>query len=480
MHLPVAVDIPLAEQALHRPALDETAQETVHPPGHGDADRERRHDTREHGDPAEEARVDAGASPPILDLRRVPVVGGDQRDEGPVRAGDEESGAAQHVHPPEERGGEDVVAGAQRVEIAHEHVRQCGLVLDIGEDGADLSDAPRLALVAFTKARGEMQAVDAEDRHTGTAGLDLAMQMRAQHAPVMTAIPPRSDSHAREDRGVHDGVRIAWLADQDLHAEAVCELANAIQLAHLLECNHIRVDTPQHVEHQLAATFPSQQDVVRGDAQRSLWCSSRSRHRQRTYNATVQPQRDAHLTELVFLDRGPLVLRCVVVAIAAAACGLAGTLLVRLHQTLAAQLAAHVALNPLQTLIATGSSVRTAWPGWVAALCFAAAVFRLRRGAPEPPAGRGSPDRLSLTQLRAGLRHEYAAVRCALVGVWLCAAVDLARTVASVIAAQSGDRNVEAAIPWTAVEAAGYVVAALVLAVWASTFGAEVRRLGAL
>jgi hypothetical protein len=193
----------------------------------------------------------------------------------------------------------------------------------------------------------------------------------------------------------------------------------------------------------------------------------------------VQPQRDAHLTELVFLDRGPLALRCVVVAIVAAACGVAGTLLVRLHQTLAAQLAAHVALNPVQTLIANGSSARTAWPGWVAALCFGAAVLRLRRGAPEPPAGRGSPDQLSLTQLRAGLRHEYAVVRCALVVVTIGAAVDVARTVGSVIAAQSGDHNVGASIPWTVVEAAGYAAAALVLAVWASTFGAEVRRLGA-
>jgi hypothetical protein len=194
----------------------------------------------------------------------------------------------------------------------------------------------------------------------------------------------------------------------------------------------------------------------------------------------VQPGRDAHLTELVFLDRGPVALRCIVVAIAAAACGVAGTLLVRLHQTLAAQVVAHVALNPLQTVIATGSTARTAWPGWVAALCFGAAVLRLRRGAPEPPAGRGSPDRRSLSQLRAGLRHEYALVRGALVVVVLFAAVDVARTAASLIAARSGDREVGASVAWTAIEAGGYAVAALVLALWASTFGTEVRRLGAL
>jgi len=200
----------------------------------------------------------------------------------------------------------------------------------------------------------------------------------------------------------------------------------------------------------------------------------------RTYNATVQPQRDAHLTELVFLDRGPIALRSGVVVIAAVACGVAGTLLVRLHQTLAAQLAAHLALNPLQTLIATGSSLRTLWPGWVAAVCFAAALLRLRRGATEPPPGRTAVEDQTLSQLRAGLRREYRIVRLVLVVVGLLAAVDVARAVASIIAVQAGDGQISRTMPATLVEALGYVVAAVVLAAWARAFGAEVRRLGAL
>jgi hypothetical protein len=199
----------------------------------------------------------------------------------------------------------------------------------------------------------------------------------------------------------------------------------------------------------------------------------------RTYNATVQPQRDAHLTELVFLDRGPIALRCVAVAVAAAACGVAGTLLVRLHQSLASQLAAHMALNPLQTLIATGSNVRTFWPGWVAALCFGAAVLRLRHGATEPPPGRTAVEHQTLSQLRAGLRREYRIVRCVLIVVCLFAAVDVARTVATLIAAQSGDTPISTSVPATVAESVGYVVAAAVLAAWARAFGAEVRRLGA-
>jgi hypothetical protein len=139
-----------------------------------------------------------------------------------------------------------------------------------------------------------------------------------------------------------------------------------------------------------------------------------------------------------------------------------------------------MALNPVQTLIATGSSLRTVWPGWVAAVCFAAAVLRLRRGATEPPPGLAAPEQRTPGQLRAGLRREYLVVRCALVLVSLLAAVDVARATASVFAAQSGDALVAASLPATAVEALGYALAAIVLAVWASAFGADVRRLGAL
>jgi hypothetical protein len=71
-------------------------------------------------------------------------------------------------------------------------------------------------------------------------------------------------------------------------------------------------------------------------------------------------------------------------------------------------------------------------------------------------------------------------VRSALVLVSLFAAVDVARALASLNAAQSGDRRVGAAAPATVLEALGYTVAALVLAGWANRFGSEVRRLGAL
>ena len=52
--------------------------------------------------------------------------------------------------------------------------------------------------------------------------------------------------------------------------------------------------------------------------------------------------------------------------------------------------------------------------------------------------------------------------------------------VAGLIAAQSGDTKISTTMAATVAEALGYVVAAAVLAAWAHSFGAEVRRLGAL
>jgi len=258
------------------------------------------------------------------------------------------------------------------------------------------------------------------------------------------------------------------------------KVTNVVDFANLLQCDDVGIETAEHFANQLATAFAAQENVVRRNANRSVLRRSGSRHSMRTYNATVQPQRDAHLTELVFLGRGPIALRCIAVAVVAVACGVAGTLLVRLHQSLATDLAAHMALNPLQTVIANGSSLRTLWPGWVAAVCFAAAVLRLRHGATEPPAGRADVERRTLSQLRSGLRREYTVARVALVVVGLLAAVDVARTAAGIVAAQSGDSTVSSSLPATVVEAAGYAAAALVLTAWAYTFGAEVRRLGAI
>jgi hypothetical protein len=202
---------------------------------------------------------------------------------------------------------------------------------------------------------------------------------------------------------------------------------------------------------------------------------------ERFYNATVEDiSGRRRAAELVFLDSGPLVLRAVVVLIAAIGCGVGGNALFRLHLQLAARAAAGGTLNPFQTLLATGSSARTAWPGWVAAAFFLLAVTRLRRGPPEPSPGVIKPERLTARQLRTGLRVEYRVVRIALVVLSLAAATDIARAAAHIVYAQAGHDVSGSTIVATTVEAAGFATAAAVLALWAWIFGADVRRLGAL
>lgn len=186
-----------------------------------------------------------------------------------------------------------------------------------------------------------------------------------------------------------------------------------------------------------------------------------------------------HLAELVFLDRGPLALRALVVLVAAVACGVTGYLLFRLHEDLAARLASGASLNALQTLLANGSNAKTLWPGWLAALCFTLAVARLRRGPLEPAPGRGDPERRSIAQLRRGLRGEYRVLRIVLVVVMLIAAVDSARALS--FAAGAGRAGGSAFTAWAVyVEAGGFVVATAVLATYAWQFGTDIGRLGAI
>lgn len=185
------------------------------------------------------------------------------------------------------------------------------------------------------------------------------------------------------------------------------------------------------------------------------------------------------LSELVFLSRGPLVVRTVAVIVAAAGCGVAGEALLRWHQTLAARGSAGASLNPIESLVATGSSPRTLWIGWVAAAFFFIALARLVRGPMEPSVGRGSTADRSVAQLRAGLRREYAAVRLVLILVLLIAAVDVARAIAFALAAQRAGSSPVALWP-TDTEALGLCVAVAALAAYAYAFARRVRRVGAL
>jgi hypothetical protein len=134
----------------------------------------------------------------------------------------------------------------------------------------------------------------------------------------------------------------------------------------------------------------------------------------------------------------------------------------------------------LSTFLAHGSTAATAWTGWAAAILFAVAVLRLRRGAPEPPAGRAPVESLSAAQMRAGLVREYTAVRIGLTVLSVVSLTDAARAARYIVAAAAGDSVARMSLVATVIEALGLVAAASVLILWTITFRRQLVRVGAL
>ncbi|MBJ7595434.1 MAG: hypothetical protein JF886_11365 [Candidatus Dormibacteraeota bacterium] len=180
--------------------------------------------------------------------------------------------------------------------------------------------------------------------------------------------------------------------------------------------------------------------------------------------------------ELLLLRRLPPLARVAVLVVVGAACGVLGAWSLTVQHHYASQAGG----GRLAALLAHGSSVATAWEGWAAALFFLAALLRLRRGAPEPPAGRTPVEELTLGQLRAGLVREYTIVRAGLVIISIVSLVDAARAARYVVAAVSGDRLARSSLAATLIEAAGLLLATVVLALWAATFRQQLDRIGAL
>ena len=185
------------------------------------------------------------------------------------------------------------------------------------------------------------------------------------------------------------------------------------------------------------------------------------------------------LEELVFLSRGPVVARTAAVVIAAAGSGIAGYKLLQLHEDLAQRIAGGAHLDALRTFVAQAPTPLTVAIGWVAALGFGFALLRLRRGPLEPALMFHRDEHSTVSQLRRGLRREYATVRLLLVIVALFAAVDMARAIAfSVVASHAG---ASPGPPWSLyLETAGLITATLVLIVYARAFGNEIAHLGAI
>jgi hypothetical protein len=180
--------------------------------------------------------------------------------------------------------------------------------------------------------------------------------------------------------------------------------------------------------------------------------------------------------ELLFVHRLPSRLRLIVPLVLGVACVMLGVESLAIQHHYAGQTSG----GRLASLLAHGSSGLTAWEGWTAALFFLVALLRLRRNAPEPPAGRTPVEDLTAGQLRAGLVREYTVVRVILAILTAVALADASRAARYVVAAAFGDALARTSLAATLVEAAGLVLAAAVLALWAESFRRQLVRVGAL
>jgi hypothetical protein len=180
--------------------------------------------------------------------------------------------------------------------------------------------------------------------------------------------------------------------------------------------------------------------------------------------------------ELTFVHRLPSPVRVIVPLVVGVGCVVLGV------ESLAIQhhYAGLSGGGRLAALLGHGSSALTAWEGWTAALFFLVALLRLRRNAPEPPAGRTPVEDLTAGQLRAGLVREYTVVRMILVILTAVALTDASRAARYIVAAATGDALASASLAATLVEAAGLVLAGAVLALWAESFRRQLVRVGAL
>jgi hypothetical protein len=172
-------------------------------------------------------------------------------------------------------------------------------------------------------------------------------------------------------------------------------------------------------------------------------------------------------------------------AVAGAVCALAalgaayGILRLQVHYI--DKLASGLQLSTWTQLIADGSGLRTSVGPWAAAVLFLFTARRVLAGPPEPPLGPAGEPTASIAEIRKGLRRELDGMRWVLLGLCLLAALDASRLVVDLVWATARHSAVaQDQLGWTAIEAAGLVVAAVSLGIATWAFRAQVRDLGAL
>ena len=185
------------------------------------------------------------------------------------------------------------------------------------------------------------------------------------------------------------------------------------------------------------------------------------------------------LAELLLLDRFGRGVRLLWLAAVLVVAGAVGIATLALQRHFAGEQSAGADLGVVSSVLADGSSARTAWPGWLAAFLFLLSLLRLTRGRPEPPAGHEPQGGWTATAMRRALLREYASVRLALVIVAFVAAVDAGRAAVYSVAAIGGDAVARGSLGGVLVEAGGLVAAAAALAVWAWLFARRLTTWGA-
>jgi len=192
------------------------------------------------------------------------------------------------------------------------------------------------------------------------------------------------------------------------------------------------------------------------------------------------PARLALAAELLLLDGLPRIGRAAAGLLAVAVAAGWGFAALVIHEHELDLREAGNALSPMGTLFADASSPLTAWPGWAIAAILGLSAARLRRGGLEPPAGRSNPREQTATELRAGLRREYAGARWALVALGVLTLADLARLAVSGVSALISVAGAGDGLVWMGVEAGGLVAATIALIAWLLSFRGQLERIGAL
>jgi len=156
-----------------------------------------------------------------------------------------------------------------------------------------------------------------------------------------------------------------------------------------------------------------------------------------------------------------------------------GIAALRLHEHYATLRAQGQALGAVGGLFADFSTPVTALTGWLATACFGLAAWQVRRGNPEPPAGR---DRAATTvaELRAGLRREFRVSRALLLIVLIVAALDCGRLGVALVSLASGNPRAGTALGLLIGECVGLLAATTMLGFWAAGFREQLLRVGAL